>query len=66
MGLMMLVPPTAGTVGVYLSLASLLPTAVWLVLVARCLYVVSREEGSGGLPKEPLWQKAHPFDLSPH
>lgn len=67
MGAMMLVPPTVGKLGVYLSLASLLPTVVWLVLVARCLFVVGRADGTGGLPKEPLWQKAQPFgDLSPH
>lgn len=67
MGAMMLVPPNIGPVGVYLSLASLLPTVAWLVLVSRCLFVVSREEGISGLPKEPLWQKARPFgDLSPH
>lgn len=67
MGAMMLVPPTVGTIGLYLSLASLVPTIIWLVLVARCLLVVSRAEGAGGLPREPLWQKAQPFgDLSPH
>lgn len=67
MGLLMLVPPTIGPIGVYLSLASLLPTVAWLVLVSRCLFVVSRAEGVGGLPKEPLWQKARPLgDISPH
>lgn len=66
MGLMMLVPPTVGPVGLYLSLGSLLPTILWLVLVSRCLFVVSREEATGALPKEPLWQKAKPFeDISP-
>ena len=67
LGLLSLVPPTVGPIGMYLSLASLLPTVVWLVLVSRCLFVVSREEGVAGLPKEPLWQKARPLGgVSPH
>ena len=66
MGAMMLVPPTVGAAGLYLSLGSLAPTILWLVLVSRCLFVVSREEATGAPPKEPLWQKAKPFeDISP-
>jgi len=37
-GAVMLVPPTAGTVGVVLSLVSLVPLVAWLILVARRLF----------------------------
>jgi len=37
MGALMLIPATAGTFGLLLSLISLVPTAVWLVLVRRRL-----------------------------
>ena len=36
-GVLMLVPSSAGTLGLYFSLASLVPWAVWLVLVGRKL-----------------------------
>ena len=36
-GALNLVPPTVGTVGVMLSLVSLVPTVFWLILVARQL-----------------------------
>jgi uncharacterized protein DUF4386 len=38
MGVLMLVPASAGTVGLLLSLASLAPTVIWLILVARRLF----------------------------
>jgi hypothetical protein len=38
MGALMLVPASAGTVGLMLSLISLAPTVVWLILVARRLF----------------------------
>jgi len=34
LGLLMLLPATAGTIGLYLSLASLVPTVIWLGLLA--------------------------------
>lgn len=34
MGVLMLVPATAGTIGLYLSLVSLVPTVIWLGLLA--------------------------------
>lgn len=34
-GLTMLVPPNTGTVGLILSLLSLIPTVIWLILLAR-------------------------------
>jgi len=37
-GLLMIVPPTAGTIGLYLSLLSLLPAAIWYILIARRLF----------------------------
>jgi hypothetical protein len=36
-GILMLVPPTAGTIGVVFSLLSLVPLLVWLILIARRL-----------------------------
>ncbi len=37
MGILMLVPPTVGTIGLVLSLLSLVPTLIWLILIARRL-----------------------------
>ncbi len=37
-GVLMLIPATAGTIGLYLSLVSLVPMVIWLVLVARRLF----------------------------
>lgn len=34
-GVLMLVPSTAGTIGLTLALACLVPTAIWLILIAR-------------------------------
>ncbi len=34
-GVLMVVPSTAGTIGLYLALVSLVPTAIWLILIAR-------------------------------
>jgi hypothetical protein len=36
-GILMLVPPTAGMIGVVFSLLSLVPLVVWLTLIARAL-----------------------------
>ena len=38
MGILMLVPPTVGTIGLFLSLISLIPTLVWLIPIARRLF----------------------------
>jgi hypothetical protein len=35
---LMFVPPTVGTVGLYLSIVSLIPTIIWLILIARRLF----------------------------
>ena len=37
-GVLALVPPTAGTIGVVLSLVSLVPMVIWLALIARRLF----------------------------
>jgi len=37
-GVLMVVPSSAGTIGLYFSLASLVPWAIWLILVARRLF----------------------------
>jgi len=49
MGVLMLVPPTVGTIGLLLSLISLVPTAIWLILVARRLFQLGR-----GVSKEDM------------
>jgi len=38
MGILMLVPPTVGTIGLHLSLISLIPTLIWLIPIARRLF----------------------------
>jgi hypothetical protein len=42
MGALMLIPASAGTVGLMLSLLSLMPTAIWLILVGRKLMMLAR------------------------
>lgn len=37
-GVLMFVPPTIGPIGVFFSLVSLVPTAVWLILIGRRLF----------------------------
>lgn len=37
-GILMIIPSTAGTLGLYFSLASLIPWAIWLILVSRRLF----------------------------
>jgi hypothetical protein len=41
-GILMIVPSSAGTLGLYFSLASLVPWAFWLVLIARRLLQLGR------------------------
>lgn len=41
MGILMLVPPTVGPIGLLLSLISLVPTFIWLILIARRLFQLS-------------------------
>lgn len=38
MGVLMLVPPTIGMIGLVLSLSSLIPTLIWLISIARKLF----------------------------
>lgn len=42
MGILMLVPPTVGTIGLLLSLISLIPTLIWLIPIARRLFQLGR------------------------
>jgi hypothetical protein len=51
-GVLMLVPSTAGTIGLYLSLMSLVPFAIWSVLIARRLFRLG-SGGSKGEAKQP-------------
>jgi len=39
---LMFVPPTAGTIGIFFSLISLVPTVIWLILIARRLFQLGR------------------------
>ena len=51
MGVLMLVPPTVGTIGLLLSLISLVPTLIWLILIARRLFQLGRQERK--VPPQP-------------
>jgi hypothetical protein len=42
-GLLTLVPPTVGQVGLFLSLLVLVPMSLWFVLIARTLFQLGRE-----------------------
>ena len=42
-GLLMVIPSSAGTLGLYFSLASLIPWAIWLVLVGQRLLQLGRQ-----------------------
>lgn len=57
MGILMIVPPTAGTVGMTLSLLSLVPLLPWLVLVSRRLFRLARTNTAPGRPIDH--NKAH-------
>ncbi len=54
MSVLMLVPSTAGTIGLIFALTSLVPTAIWLILIARRLFQlghgVSKEEANRKSP----------------
>ncbi len=56
-GILMIIPSTAGTLGLYFSLVSLVPWSIWLVLVARRLFqlgsAISKIEGDqiGGIQR---------------
>ena len=42
---LMIVPSSAGTIGLYFSLASLVPWAIWLVLVGRRFFQLGKSAG---------------------
>jgi Domain of unknown function (DUF4386) len=50
MSVMMFVPPTVGTIGLVFSLISLVPLAIWYILIARRLFMlaqgISKEEAN--------------------
>lgn len=52
MGVLMLVPPTVGMIGLLLSLISLIPTLIWLIPIARRLFQLARLE-TKTLPQQP-------------
>lgn len=54
-GVLMVLPPTVGLVGMVVSFASLVPLAVWLVLVARRLFQLGSDATN-----------ERPFALHPH
>jgi hypothetical protein len=41
-GVLMLIPSTAGTIGLYFAFGSLVPTALWLILIARRLFQLAQ------------------------
>ena len=47
MGVLMLVPATAGTIGLYMSLISLVPTVIWLTLLAWRFFQFASPETHG-------------------
>lgn len=49
LGVTMLLPATAGPVGLYLSLVSLVPTMIWMLLVARRLFQLATAADSSGI-----------------
>ena len=54
MGAMMLVPASAGMVGLLLSLVSLAPTVIWLLLVARRLFQLAARPQEFGTQPRPI------------
>ncbi len=42
MGIFMIAPPTIGPIGMAMALISLIPTAVWLVLLARRFFAMAK------------------------
>jgi hypothetical protein len=42
MGVLMFVPPTAGEIGVWISMVSLVPTLIWMILMSRWLFRTAR------------------------
>jgi hypothetical protein len=52
-GVLMLIPSTAGTIGLYFAFGSLVPTAIWLILIARRLFRLAQ-----GVSKEEAKQPA--------
>ncbi len=53
-GITMLVPPNVGPAGIVIALLSLIPTIVWLILLARAFLRASRRTRGGGIPERPL------------
>jgi hypothetical protein len=51
LGVMSLLPPTAGTIGLLFSLGSLVPLEIWLILIARRLFMLAK----GGSLEEMNW-----------
>jgi hypothetical protein len=50
-GVASLVPASAGTVGIVFSLVSLIPMWIWLILIARRLLQLGRQEPSMRAPR---------------
>ena len=42
MGVLMFVPPTVGEIGVWISMVSLVPTLIWMILMSRWLFRTAR------------------------
>jgi hypothetical protein len=48
-GALMLIPSTAGTLGLYFAFGSLVPTALWLILMARRLFHLAQDVPEEGV-----------------
>jgi hypothetical protein len=42
MGVLMLVPPTVGELGIWISMVSLIPSLIWMILMSRWLFRTAR------------------------
>ncbi len=58
-GVMMLVPATAGAIGIVLSLMSLLSTAIWEILVARRLFELAAPRSEVAFARQTGQQQPH-------
>jgi len=57
MGVLMLVPPTVGTIGLVFSLGSLVPLEIWLILIALRLFQLG-SSGSRDVANQPVLAQA--------
>lgn len=59
-GVLMIIPSSVGTIGLYLALLSLVPFAIWCILIARRLFQLA-QGGSLQEAKQPAVAEASEF-----